>query len=121
VSATAASDSPAPQLWREAVRLVSAVTAVALYCVSPTAFTSAALHIDWPWDGFLTLYAGGLLVGVALLVVLPMVSYRRRDIFILAFVPIYPIVLAAKVGWRVGNLPHRDWKLRPDELTDTST
>jgi hypothetical protein len=34
----------------------------------------AALHINVPWDGFMTLYAGGLLSVVVWLVVLPMVS-----------------------------------------------
>jgi hypothetical protein len=100
--------------------MAAAITAMALYLVSPTALTDAALHINVPWDGFMTLYAGGSLSVVVWLVVLPMVSYRRRDVLIFAFVPLYPIVLAAKVGWRLGNFPHRDWKLRPDEPADAA-
>ena len=46
---------------------------------------------------------------------LPLVSYRRRDWILMVFVPFWNIVVAAKVGWRLANLPARDWPPRPDE------
>jgi hypothetical protein len=46
---------------------------------------------------------------------LPLVSYRRRDVFLILFVPFMNLVLAARVGWRLANLPVHDWPPRPDE------
>jgi hypothetical protein len=46
---------------------------------------------------------------------LPLVSYRRRDWLIMAIIPFWNAALAAKVGWRLANLPARDWRPRPDE------
>jgi len=46
---------------------------------------------------------------------LPLVSYRRRDWMLMVFVPFWNVVVAAKVGWRLANLPARDWPPRLDE------
>lgn len=48
-------------------------------------------------------------------VLLPHVSYRRRDWLFIAFVPIWNIVVACRLGWRLALLPYRDWPPRPDE------
>lgn len=93
------------------IRLAVAIAGVALYLAPP--FTSVyELHLDWPWDGFWTmrLSVGGVLELLPFFLLLPRVSYRRRDILVFCFVPIY---LAAKVGWRAANLPMRDWPPRP--------
>jgi hypothetical protein len=42
-------------------------------------------------------------------------QYRRRDSLLMALFPFMNFVLAAKVGWRLANLPSRDWRPRPDE------
>jgi hypothetical protein len=46
---------------------------------------------------------------------LPLVSYRRRDALVIAIAPFWNVVLAAKVGWRLANLPARGWRPRSDE------
>jgi hypothetical protein len=43
------------------------------------------------------------------------VSYRSVDVLLLLFVPIWPFVVAWRVGWRLAFLPYRDWQPRPDE------
>ena len=101
-----------PQL----LRFVGAVVAVWLYASAPW-FSQLALHVDWPWQGALTLYLSSLVVLLPFFVLLPYVSYRRRDILVFLFVPLLPVVWAAKVGWRATNLPRRSWPLRPDEMT----
>jgi hypothetical protein len=57
---------------------------------------------------------GSLLVAAALLVVLPRVSYRRRDA-LLVLVPYVPLWLVGMAVWRLSGLPYRDWRPRDDE------
>jgi hypothetical protein len=97
----------------QVLRLTAAVVAVALF-LAPAFTPVYVLHLDWPWEGFwgLRLSVGGVLELLPFLLLLPRVSYRYRDILIFCFVPIYPIYLAAKVGWRAANLPMRDWPER---------
>lgn len=55
------------------------------------------------------------LVSLLLVPVLRLVSYRRRDWLVLAFVPGWQYVLAWRIGYRAALLPLRDWTPRPDE------
>jgi hypothetical protein len=55
------------------------------------------------------------LVSVFFLPVLRLVSYRRRDILVLALVPFWQLAVAWTVGYRAAYLPLRDWAPRPDE------
>jgi hypothetical protein len=59
--------------------------------------------------------AASALVGLLLVPVLRLVSYRRRDWLVLAFVPGWQYVLAWRIGYRAALLPVRDWTPRPDE------
>jgi hypothetical protein len=54
-----------------------------------------------------------LIVLVAMLL-LPLISYRRRDCLML-FIPFYNLVVLSRLGYRLSNLPVRDWPPRPDE------
>lgn len=42
------------------------------------------------------------------------VSYRWFDGFLM-FIPVFGLIFSVKILWRVTNLPHNDWPLRPDE------
>jgi hypothetical protein len=59
--------------------------------------------------------AASALVSLLLVPVLRLVSYRRRDWLVLAFVPVLQYVLAWRIGYRAALLPLRDWTPRPDE------
>jgi hypothetical protein len=52
---------------------------------------------------------------VAVYVLAPRSSYRRRDA-VLGLVPLLGWYLAALMSWRVALLPYRDWEPRADEL-----
>jgi len=54
-------------------------------------------------------------VGVAVFVLAPRSSYRRRDA-VLGLVPLFGWYLTAVMAWRVALLPYRDWEPRADEL-----
>lgn len=53
--------------------------------------------------------------GVAVSVLGPHGSYRRRDL-LLGTVPLYGWYVASVLSWRVASLPLRDWEPRADEL-----
>ena len=56
-----------------------------------------------------------ILAAVAgLVVACSRVSYRWFDGF-LVFIPVYGLIFMITILWRVTNLPHNDWPLRPDE------
>ena len=55
------------------------------------------------------------LVSLIFVPVLRLVSYRRRDWLLLAFVPVWQWVVAYRVGYRAAILPLHDWPPRPDE------
>jgi hypothetical protein len=59
--------------------------------------------------------AASIVGSLVFLPVLPLVSYRRRDILILALVPFWQLAVAWTVGYRAAYLPLRDWDPRPDE------
>ncbi|HET9518966.1 MAG TPA: hypothetical protein VFO77_14690 [Actinoplanes sp.] len=52
---------------------------------------------------------------VAVYVLAPYASYRRRDA-LLALVPLLGWYLTCVLSWRVALLPYRDWEPRADEL-----
>jgi hypothetical protein len=77
-------------------------------------------YFTWPTRNFVVVGGSevGLVIGGLLfLPFLPMVSYRRRDWLFISFVPIWGLVVAARVGSRLANLPYKDWPLRPGEGT----
>ncbi|GAA3338020.1 hypothetical protein GCM10020358_16590 [Amorphoplanes nipponensis] len=53
--------------------------------------------------------------GLAVFVLGPYGSYRRRDV-LLGLLPLYGWYVASVLSWRVALLPLRDWEPRPDEL-----
>ena len=55
-------------------------------------------------------------VGLLLMPFLRKVSYRKRDVLLIAFVPIYGPMVAGLVVSRLIALPRRDWTPREDEL-----
>lgn len=55
-------------------------------------------------------------VGLLLMPFLRRVSYRRRDVLLVALVPIYGPMVAGLVVSRLIALPRRDWTPREDEL-----
>ena len=60
------------------------------------------------------LFANGL-ISLLFVPVLRLVSYRRRDWLLLAFVPAWQWVVAFRIGYRAAILPLHDWPPRPDE------
>ena len=56
------------------------------------------------------------LVGVLLLPAFGRVSFRKRDWLFFFLVPLWGLVIAWKVGFRLTSLPYRDWPPRPDEV-----
>ena len=55
-------------------------------------------------------------VAFLLMPFLRMVSYRKRDVLLIALVPIYGQMVAGLVVSRLMALPVRDWTPREDEL-----
>jgi hypothetical protein len=55
-------------------------------------------------------------VGLLLMPFLRSASYRKRDVLLIALVPIYGPMVAALVLTRLIALPRRDWTPREDEL-----
>ncbi|MFI5931365.1 hypothetical protein [Actinoplanes sp. NPDC051494] len=55
------------------------------------------------------------LSGLAVLVLAPYGSYRRRDA-VLGLVPFYGWYLTSVLAWRVALFPLRDWEPRDDEM-----
>jgi hypothetical protein len=53
--------------------------------------------------------------GLAVFVLAPYGSYRRRDV-LLGMLPLYGWYVASVLSWRVALLPLRDWEPRADEL-----
>lgn len=74
--------------------------------------TTCNEYLGWVGAGILPYLAGVWLA--------PKISYRRRDALI--FLTMGPSALPSallfiRIIWRVASLPHRDWPLRPDEVT----
>ena len=85
----------------------------------PTILLPARDYFTWPTNRFVVFGGhelGLLICGLLFIPLLPLVSYRRRDWLLISFVPFYGYVVAARVGWRLVNLPAKDWPLRPDEV-----
>jgi hypothetical protein len=53
--------------------------------------------------------------GVAVIVLAPYTSYRRRDVW-QGLVPLWGWYLTCVLSWRTALLPYRDWEPRADEL-----
>jgi hypothetical protein len=53
--------------------------------------------------------------GLAVYVLGPYGSYRRRDV-LFGILPLYGWYVASVLSWRVASLPLRDWEPRADEL-----
>jgi hypothetical protein len=49
-----------------------------------------------------------------LLLGLPKVSYRLRDV-LMVFIPIYSAIFLIRICWRLASLPDRYWRPRPGE------
>ena len=87
--------------------------------ILPTTLLPASRDSTWPTSTFLAFDGrdlGLVLSGLLFIPVLPLVSYRKRDWLFISFVPFYGFVVAARVGWRLVNLPTRDWPPRPGEV-----
>jgi hypothetical protein len=78
---------------------------------------------SWHWFGSvwfdygvpLSLLPGVLAVGL----LAPLVSYRRRDALTVLFVPPAGIRVAWVIGTRLGQLPHRTWPTRESLIPET--
>ncbi len=96
-------------------RVLGGAAAVALL-LAPQLLTPdewvAASHLDR--FGLWRLVANAL-VSLIFVPLLRLVSYRRRDWLLLAFVPLWQWVVAYRVGHRAAILPLHDWPPRPDE------
>jgi hypothetical protein len=66
-------------------------------------------------SGLLDWLVTSLWSAVAVAVLAPWSSYRRRDAW-LGLVPLLGWYLTALMSWRVALLPYRDWEPRADEL-----
>lgn len=55
-----------------------------------------------------------LLALVAVAVIAPRVGYRARD-FLMLLIPVWNAIFICVLLWRVTNLPHVAWALRPDD------
>jgi hypothetical protein len=110
---------------REWFRVLLAVGTVAALVVLP------AYLRDQGWDGRLTVGGGVMLelhsqdamlyVAVALLPVMRLVSYRKRDVLLVALVPLYQLFLVGRIVYRLSFLPLRDWRPRPDEVPEVTS
>jgi hypothetical protein len=70
---------------------------------------------EWTGWSVLDWLLAGAWSALAIYVLGPLSSYRRRDAW-LGMVPLLGWYLAAVMAWRVALLPYRDWEPRPDEL-----
>jgi len=77
----------------------------------------------WHWFGSVWFRFGeplSLLPGVlAVALLAPLVSYRRRDALSM-FVPLAGIRVAWVIGTRLAQLPHRDWPTREGLIPEPS-
>ena len=93
-----------------------AVLAVVLFAVAVVpGWTLGDLAEDrtgWGLLDWLVTCAGN---AVAVRLLAPLGSYRRRDAW-LGLIPIYGWYLTCVLCWRVALLPFRDWEPRDDEL-----
>ncbi|GGQ38041.1 hypothetical protein [Couchioplanes azureus] len=69
----------------------------------------------WTGWGLLDWLVTCALSGVAVFLLAPYGSYRRRDA-VLGLVPFYGWYLTSVLCWRIALLPLRDWEPREDEL-----
>ena len=84
----------------------------------PVMLLPSGTNFTWPTPWFVVMGGqelGTLIGGLLFVPLLPLVSYRRRDWLFISFVPFWGFVVAARVGWRLANLPAKDWPLRADE------
>ena len=73
------------------------------------------LSEHWTGNGLIDLVVTCGWTGVAVYLLAPRSSYRRRDA-VLGLVPLFGWYLTALMAWRVALLPYRDWEPRGDEL-----
>jgi hypothetical protein len=79
-------------------------------------WTLGDLAERWTGNGLLDWMVTCGWTAVAVFVLAPRSSYRRRDA-VLGLAPLLGWYLAALMAWRVALLPYRDWEPRPDELS----
>jgi hypothetical protein len=101
--------------WRR--RAAGTVMVCAAYGL-PVAVTQLP-QMSWHWFGSVWFVYGepvSLLPGVVLVALLaPLVAYRRRDAVTLFF-PLGGVRVAWIIGTRLGQLPHRTWPVRTDDI-----
>ncbi|MCA2217232.1 hypothetical protein [Jidongwangia harbinensis] len=78
-------------------------------------WTLGDLAERWTGSGLLDWLVMSVWSAVAVAVLGPLSSYRRRDAG-LGLVPLVGWYLIALMSWRVALLPYRDWEPRSDEL-----
>jgi hypothetical protein len=106
---------PRVRIWRR--RAGGTVMIAASYGL-PVALSQLP-QLEWHWFGSVWFVYGeplSLLPGVVLVaLVAPLVSYRRRDALTMFF-PLRGIRVAWIIGTRLGQLPHRDWPARANQV-----
>jgi hypothetical protein len=78
-------------------------------------WTLGDLAEKWTGWGVLDWFLTCCWSAVAVAVLAPYGSYRRRDAA-LGLVPLWGWYVACVLSWRAALLPYRDWEPRPDEL-----
>jgi hypothetical protein len=78
-------------------------------------WTLGDLTESWTGNGLLDWLVTCAWSGLAVRVLAPWGSYRRRDGW-LGVVPLYGWYLTCVLCWRVALLPYRDWEPREEEL-----
>ena len=105
--------------WRRPpVRFVVGVLVFAGAFAFPFLLPEAGWHVPVSRSGTLDVMPESALfwVGLLLMPFLRSVSYRKRDVLLIALVPIYGPMVVGLVVSRLMALPRRDWTPREDEL-----
>jgi hypothetical protein len=111
---------PLPRWWQERPVRVAVGTLVAVVLLGSSLLHSGWSDGHWSFDlpGGTTVQTSqhALLPLAALMLMpfMPLVSYRKRDVLLVALVPVVGPMLAGIMVCRLLSLPRRDWPPRPD-------
>jgi hypothetical protein len=92
------------------------LVAVAVFAAAVVpGWTLGGLAERWTGNALLDWLVTGVWSALAVTLLAPHTSYRRRDAW-LGLLPLIGWYLVALMSWRVALLPYRDWEPRADEL-----
>lgn len=120
VGEVGASPLPRWRWWQHPAIRIGAGLVVTLGLLAVLGWFPLAARWRWHLSGssYVEIEPSRLHVYVGLLLVpfLRKVSYRKRDVLLIALVPVYGQLMIGKVVYRLLGLPRRDWPPRPDEV-----